>query len=189
MSLTNQKPSLYPGMLCNGVEFFAVESEMKFIANGEVKPILNLPYQIVELGHEHIDKEPDLLKALQEWHPNSKTSQFNQFLKCRYGGLDYSADLEDNQFKDGDYFHCSKRSTCKYNGVICLSPKYKGKKLTAIEIKLMQLLSTNLTNEVIAEKLTIPYGSFHKYKQVLYEKLEVQTKPEIALITKSLNLI
>ena len=189
MSLTKQTPSLYPGMLCNGVEFFAVESEMKFIANGSVQSLTNLPFPIVQLGNEEIEKDPEVEKALLEWHPKSSFSRLKQFLQCRYGGLDHSADLEDNQFKDGDYFHCKKRSTCKYNGIICLQPKYNGQSLTSLEISLMQKLSTNLTNEVIAEQLSLAYGSFHKYKQILYEKLGVQTKPEIALIAKSLNLI
>jgi DNA-binding CsgD family transcriptional regulator len=189
MTLTHPNPSLYPGMMDKGIEFFAVESEMNFINNGEVKSTIDLPSSIIQLGYEEIEKDKNLQSALQEWHPNSRFAQFNQFLSCRYGGLDYVADFENSQFKDGDYFECSKRSTCKFNGIICNSPKYNGKSLTAIEIKLMQLLSTSLTNEVISEKLELAFGSFHKYKQILYEKLGVQTKPEIALIAKSLNLI
>ena len=189
MTQTNQNPPLYAGLNCKGIEFFTVESEMKFIADGQLQCTSKLPYGIVQLANEEIAKDKTVENALLELHPNSSFKRMNQFLHCRYGGLDYSADFKNNEFKDGDYFDCQKRNTCKFNGILCQAPKYKEHTLTAIEISLMKLLSTNLTNEVIAEKLKLAYGSFHKYKQILYAKLGVQTKPEIALIAKSLNLI
>ena len=97
--------------------------------------------------------------------------------------------IENNKLKDGDYFECPKRATCKFNGVLCQAPKHKGNSLTEIEIKLMKLTSTVQTNETIAINLELALGSFHKLKQALYEKLGVQTKQEVALIAKSLNII
>jgi len=192
MTLTNtNQPTLYPGMNCKGVEFFAVENEMKFIADAEIKCITKLPFGIIQLANEEIDRHPEVSEALQEWFPTSKFARVYQFLQCRYGGLDHTADFENNQFKDGDYFHCPKRATCKFNGILCKAPQYNGASLTAMDIQLMIHLSGNLTNETIADLLHIPFGSFHKYKQALYKKLgpNMQTKQEVALIAKSLNLI
>ena len=121
---------------------------------------------------------------------NSVFDQQNQFLKCRYGGLDFSADIKDNHFQEGDYWDCPKRATCAFNGIICKAPTYNGQKLSPIDIKLMKLLSTNATNEVIADALNLALGTFHKLKKALYVKLNnIQTKQELALIAKSLNLI
>jgi len=190
MTLANQKPNLYPGMISSGVEFFAVEGERKFIANGKVECTTNLPAGIIQLAEEKIKKNPNVEKALLEWHPNSSFKRVDQFLHCRYGGLDFTADFEDNTFKEGDYFDCPKRANCKFNGILCHAPKYNGNSLTPLDIKLMKLLSTTLTNETIAEMLHLAYGSFHKFKQALYSKLgNIQTKQELALITKSLNII
>lgn len=190
MTLINNAPSLYAGMNCSGIELFAVESEMKFIADKKVQSILNLPYGIRQLTQEEINKDEAVKHALQEMHPNSVFDQQNQFLQCRYGGLDFSADIKNNQFQEGDYWDCPKRATCAFNGIICKAPTYKGQKLSPIDIKLMKLLSTNATNEVIADALNLALGTFHKLKKALYAKLDnIQTKQELALIAKSLNLI
>ncbi|WP_341221894.1 hypothetical protein [Polaribacter atrinae] len=195
MTLTNQKNTFYPGMISSDVEFFVVEDEMKFISEGEIKSTRKLPFSIIQLTQEEIEKDAAADAALNEWHPESEFKRQNQFLKCRYGGLDFSADIEDNKFKDGDYWDCPNRSTCKYNGIICKPPKYNGVSLNIIDIKLMKLLSTTLTNETIAAMLKLPFGSFHKHKQSLYAKLgdspnnPIQTKQEVALIAKSFNLI
>lgn len=188
MTLTKQ-PSVYPGMLCSGIEFFAVESEMKFIADGAINSLRNLPSAIATIVDEAIETDLEVEAALKEWHPASKFERRQQFLACRFGGLDFTADIEHNKLKDGDYFDCPLRETCKFNGVLCKAPKYNGKALTAIEIKLMKLTSTTQTNETIAINLSLALGSFHKLKQALYEKLGVQTKQEVALIAKSLNII
>lgn len=189
MTLTNQQPTLYPGMICSGVEFFAVESKLKFISDGKIECISKLPFSIIQITQEEIAKNDQVSEALHEWHPNSKFDRLIQFLHCRYGGLDHAADMENNHFKEGDYWDCPNRKTCKFNGLICKAPIYNGNMLTPLDIKLMKLTSTTLTNETIADHLDIPFGSFHKFKQTLYAKLGVQTKQEVALIAKSLNII
>lgn len=190
MTLTNPQPTLYPGMLDKGIEFFAVESEMKFIANGKIKCTTKLPDSILQQIAQEISKNKEVEAALIEWHPNSKFDQQNQFLKCRFGGLDVSADMENNQFKEGDYWDCPNRANCKFNGLICKAPTVNGQELTPLEINLMKMLATTLTNETIAIELNLPFGSFHKHKQALYAKLgNIQTKQENALIAKSLNII
>lgn len=195
MTLTNQKNTFYPGMINSGVEFFLLEEEMKFISEGEIKSTRKLPFAIIQLTNEEIKKDVEAEAALNEWHPDSEFKRQNQFLKCRFGGLDFSADIENNEFKDGDYWDCPSRFTCKYNGILCKLPKYNGVELNELDIELMKLLSTTLTNETIASKLKLAFGSFHKHKQSLYAKLgesqnnPIQTKQELALIAKSLNLI
>lgn len=191
MTLRNQthQPALYPGMNCKGTEFFTVESEMKFITNGKVDTMLNLPYSIRQLTKEEIKREPAVEQALLKMHPTSEFNRENQFLKCRYGGLDFSADIKDNKFTEGDYWDCPNRGKCPFNGIICKAPTYNGQKLTQVEINLMKLLSTNAINKVIAETLLLADGTFHKLKKELYKKLNIQTKQELALIAHSLNLI
>tara|TARA_R110002126_G_scaffold291063_2_gene450236 strand:+ start:36210 stop:36779 length:570 start_codon:yes stop_codon:yes gene_type:complete len=189
MTHTQTSNSLYPGMLCKGVEFFAVEGEMKFIKDGHVLPLNQLPFAIIQLGNEEIESHPEVAKALQEWHPNSKFNQLQQFLQCRYGGLDFSADMENNQFKEGDYWNCPSRKTCPFNGIICKAPKVNNQELTALEIDLMILKSTNKINQVIADELNLALGSFHKASKILYQKLGVQTRQEITVKAHELNLI
>jgi DNA-binding CsgD family transcriptional regulator len=189
MTHSQTNNALYPGMIDNKVEFFAVEGGMKFIKDSEVQCTTKMPYSLIQLGYEEIAKEPEVEKALQEWHPNSKFNQLQQFLKCRYGGLDFSADMENNQFKEGDYWNCPSRKTCPFNGIICKAPKVNGHELTVLEIDLMILKSTNKTNQVIADELNLAFGSFHKASKILYQKLGVQTRQEITVKAHELNLI
>jgi hypothetical protein len=57
------------------------------------------------------------------------------------------------------------------------------------EIKLMQLSSTELTNDVIAEEMNMPLGTFHKAKAQLHQILGIQTKQGITKICSFFNFI
>ncbi|WP_372744315.1 LuxR family transcriptional regulator [Lutibacter sp.] len=189
MALTKQ-PNLYPGMNDAGFEFFIVEDEVKFIANSKISNFTELPFGIIQIIEEEIENNKAIKMALLDWYPNSKYDRLKQFVKCRFGGLDFEADIINHQLQPSEYVECPIRSKCEHNGVLCKAPEYNGSKLNAIDIQLMKLLTTPLTNEVIAEQLNLPLGSYHKYKKLLYEKLGfIQTKQELTIIAITLNII
>jgi DNA-binding CsgD family transcriptional regulator len=189
MTLTEMFPKLYPGMYCSGIEFFIVEDEVKMIANGKVSNFTELSFPVIQLLRETIEKDSVLKMALMDWHPNSEYKRLEQFAKCRFGGLDFEADIKENVLQSGEYWDCPLRATCPSNGLVCKAPKYNNQDLTPVDIALMKMTSTSATNEVIAEELHLHFGTFHKLKKALYDKLKVQTKQEVALIARSLNLI
>ena len=191
MALAKQnEPNLYPGMNDSSIEFFSVEGEVKVISNRKIKDFTETPFAIIQLLKEEIEADKKLKMALLDWHPNSEFARIEQFAKCRFGGLDFKPDIQHNNLQEGEYWNCPIRNNCPNNGVVCNHPKYNDIPLTSDDIKLMQLLSTNLTNEHIAFQMQKAFGSYHKLKQSLYEKLGgIQTKQEVALIAKSLNLI
>ena len=53
----------------------------------------------------------------------------------------------------------------------------------------MQLSSTELTNDVIAEEMNMPLGTFHKAKAQLHQILGIQTKQGITKICSFFNFI
>jgi DNA-binding NarL/FixJ family response regulator len=57
-------------------------------------------------------------------------------------------------------------------------PIINGQRITKEEIKLLQLSSTDMTNEVIAEEMNLCLGTFHKLKKHVYAWLGIQTKQE-----------
>jgi len=188
MTLTNSK--LYPGMNDSGLEFFTVESEVKIIQNGKISAFTELSFAIIQVLKEAISKDKELKMALLDWHPNSEYNRLEQFAKCRFGGLDFTPDIKNNKLQKGEYKECPLRATCPNNGIVCKLPSFNGIELELNDIKLMKLLSTDLTNENIAEQMGVPFGSYHKIKKALYQKLgNVQTKQEIAIIATRLNLI
>lgn len=191
MTLAKQhEPNLYAGMNDSNVEFFTVEGEAKVIANRKIKDFTETPFAIIQILSEAIEKEKPLKMALLDWHPNSRYKRIEQLVKCRFGGLDFQADIKNNTLQEGDYWKCPNRATCSNNGIVCKAPKYNNVELSPLDVSLMELLSTNLTNEVIADKLNLALGSFHKAKKILYAKLGgIQTKQELALIAQRLNII
>ena len=179
----------HPGMGCPNTEFYVSESETLIIENNRITPFAEISEENKRILQYEINSDHLVLNALFEMHPNSEMKRLEQFTRCRLGGLDYQADIIDGKLQDGEYWECPERGNCKSEGILCRLPTYNGKRLEMNEIKLLQLTATNKTNEVIAEDLNLPLGSFHKFKKSVYKKLKIQTKQEGVVISFFLNLI
>lgn len=186
MTTTNRT---YPGMLCTGTEFFTDNDGLKIIQNGKVLSFCETSLDTLAFLHKTIQKDKAANLELHDMHPNSKFKRIEQFVKCRFGGLDFKPDIKDGVLQDGEYWDCPKRGSCKSEGILCKLPTYNGARLEPKEIKILQLMATDKKNNVIADELNLPLGSFHKVKQVLYLKLGIQTKQEGVMISFFLNLI
>lgn len=181
--------TLFPGMATTATEFFIDQKELKFIHSGRILPFTELSFGIIRILEEKINQDKFLKLELFDMHPTSKMKRIEQFAKCRFGGLDFRADIIDGDIQEGDYWECPLRGSCKSEGILCKLPTYNGLQLQKQDVKLMQLLATDKTNEVIADEMQLPLGSFHKAKKNLYEMLNVQTKQEVVIISIKLNLI
>ncbi len=188
METTTQK--FYPGLLGPDIEIFNDKEQLKILHNGQVKPFSAAPYSVIAILLEKLESEPETKAILQEWHPDSTMNQVHQFARCRFGGLDFEADIRDNQLQDGEYHPCPHRGSCSAEGILCRLPMVNGTRLTLQLVKLMRLLSGTDTNEVIAEKMQMPLGSYHLLKKQLYAILGgVQTKQEVALKSRDLTIV
>lgn len=189
METSSQK--FHPGLLGPDVEIFNdADSGLKFLSNGQVKPFSQAPFALISILLEQLEREPEAKKILQDWHPDSPMKQIHQFAGCRFGGLDYEADIKDNQLQDGEYHPCPQRGGCSAEGILCKLPTINGNRLSMPMVNLMRLLSGTDTNEVIAEKMNLPLGSYHLLKKTLYALLgNVQTKQEVALISRDLTIV
>lgn len=181
---------VYPGMLCSGIEFFKDENEqLKIVHSGRVESFSEAPYAVVQTLVDALAREIESKNILTEWFPDSNVARLEQFAWCRFGGLDFQSDIKENRLQDGEYHPCPKRGNCPGEGILCKLPLYNGIRLTVPMVKLMKMLCGNDTNEVVAEKMEMPLGSLHELKKKLYELLAVQTKQELALIARNLNLV
>jgi|SRR5690606_22815415 len=182
---------MYPGMISHEIELFVVENELKFIQNGKVSSFAELPYATFQLLRETIATDTEVQLHLKQMHPTSEYRRIEQFAKCRFGGLDFTGDIcnETGTVQDGEYWDCPLRGKCMSEGILCKMPKVGSNRLTPVEIKLIQLTTTDKTNEVIAEEMQLPLGSFHKSKKNLYEKLNISTKQCLTKLALSMNII
>lgn len=187
--MTKNRNKIYPGMIDNSVEFFVFNDQLNAIQNGVIKNFTDFSFSLISLIKEEMETDEAALEALMQMHPGSNLRRIEQFTKCRFGGLDGTPDIKDGVIGEGDYWDCPVREHCQFNGTICKAPQYNGQELTPVDIEIMKSSATTKTNEVIAEEIGVPYGTFHKIKQNLYSKLEVQTKQEVAVIAVLMNFI
>jgi DNA-binding CsgD family transcriptional regulator len=187
--MTTQNNRMYPGMGCNSIEFFVSENETKIIQSGKVLPFCEISLGTMRVLEEEIHKDLAVKLELHDMHPFSKMKRIEQFARCRFGGLDFEGDIKEGKLQDGEYWACPNHGNCKSEGILCKLPTYNDQRLTKQDVELLQLTATNLTNEVIGEKMNLPMGSFHKAKKFLYKKLAIQTKQEGVMISFLLNLI
>lgn len=180
---------IYPGLLCNSIEFFVAGTRLKVLSGGQVKDINDASYCQQQVLKEAIKKEPAVNAMLHDWYPDSEMQRIIQYGSCRFGGLDYQPDYQNSQLQDGEYSFCAARGMCPGEGVLCKAPKCRGTELSFQEINLLQLLAGKDTNEVIAEKMEMPLGSLHPFKQKVYQKFNIQTKQEAAMVVRDLNLL
>lgn len=190
--MTHQFPTLnrvYPGMANSSTEFFTVDNEVKIIQNSKISAFTEISFATIQMLTEEINADVPAKLELHDMHPTSQMKRLEQFAKCRFGGLDFQADIQDGKLQDGEYWDCPKRGTCKSEGILCKLPTFNSQKLIPLEVELIKATSTDKKNTLIADELKIPLGSFHKAKQILYNKLGVQTKQEVVRIGIFLNII
>lgn len=184
-----QAAKVYPGLLCNSLEFFRDGFTTRFFSDGRVRTFSELPSYYVDIIREYISQHADIDTALKLFEPDSEVKRLEKFCECRFGGLDFKADIKDGVLQDGDYWECPVRDICPGANIVCKPLTYNGHVISVIEIKLIRLLATDFTNEVIADELSLAQGTLHLFKKNLYQKLDVKTKQELTLIGVELNLL
>lgn len=180
----------YPGMINSEIEFFTTGETLTFIQNGKMLPFSKIDSTIYKMLKDEMHKDIDAHLALMDWHPNNEQMQVEQFTKCRYGGLDFNADITaSGRVQKGEYWECPLRTNCKSAGLVCKNIKVHHQPITIDEVQLIKLLVTDMTNDVIAMELKIALGTLHLKKRVLYEKLEISTKQELTIFAFQYNII
>lgn len=179
----------YPGMTDSAVEFFVKDNVVKVIHSGTITEFTDLSIAFIEMLRDNIKDDILVNSELKRWYPNSEIKRLEQFVKCRFGGLDFQADIKDGVLQDGEYWDCPMRGKCRSEGILCKLPIHNGKRLTQQDVTIIQLASSDMTNDVIAETMKIPLGTLHKEKKGLYRWLKIPTKQHLALLAKNMNLI
>lgn len=183
---------MFPGMGDSFTEFFITIKEtpsLNIIQNGKILPFSDISFSTMKILDEAIHQDKKVNLELHDMHPTSKMKRIEQFAICRFGGLDFTGDIEEGRLQNGEYWDCPLHGSCKSEGILCKLPTYNEQRLSTQEVQLLKLLTTDKTNEAIAEETKMAMGSFHKAKRILYNKLGIQTKQEATKIAYLLNLI
>ena len=178
---------LYPGMLDNSKEYFEAEGNVFLISNGMVQRFDDVQY------HEEleliIETEPKLKQTLLKLVGNREKDQQKKLAKCRFGGLNLTADFSDDSKSTNDYRNCQKRGNCIGENIVCHPIKINGIEVSELEINLLKELATDKKNEAIASDLNLPLGTFNVTKTSLYRKLDIYNKPQSVFILMKEGLL
>ena len=178
---------LYPGMLDSSKEYFEAEGNVFLITNGMVQRFDDVQY------HEEleliIETEPKLKQTIQQIVSDNVKDQQKQLAKCRFGGLNLTADFSDDSKSTNDYRNCQKRGNCIGENIICHPIKINGIEVSELEINLLKELATDKKNEAIASDLNLPLGTFNVTKTSLYRKLDIYNKPQSVFILMKEGLL
>ncbi len=182
---------IYPGMCDDSLEIFFHEEtkSLKAIYQGKTINYRDLPKKATQFLEDIIEYEPETADFLQSQFPNNRDAQKEMLAKCRFGGLNFIADVHDNLEVKSDWINCQIRETCKGCGIVCRPMEYNGELLTETDIKAIQLLSTSLKNEAVIDELHMHLGTFHVYKTNLYKRFGgINTKQELTRVGVELGV-
>ena len=181
----------YPGMCDDSLEIFFHEEtkSLKSIYQGKTINYHELPKKATAFLDEIINREPETADFLQSQFPNNIDAQKELLAKCRFGGLNLTADFSDDSKSTNDYRNCQKRGNCIGENIICHPIKINGIEVSELEINLLKELATDKKNEAIASDLNLPLGTFNVTKTSLYRKLEIYNKPQSVFILMKEGLL
>jgi DNA-binding CsgD family transcriptional regulator len=113
--------------------------------------------------------------------------RLRKFVFCRYGGFDDQADIEGDKFHP-EYFDCGKRGNCPVEGRLCHHIKAANGFLTPREIEIIKLISQDLADKEIADKLGISFHTASTHIVNIRKKLNAFTKVGIATFAVQKNI-
>ena len=164
---------IYPGMLDSSKEYFNSGTNVMMIHNGSTKNFDDVP-EHPELAKMILD-DKDLQAVLQQWHGNDAKQQQKTLARCRFGALNFFADINDDELTH-DYIDCPERGKCAGENIICQPPVVNGEQISDCELAILKEVSGDDTNIAIAKKLGLPLGTLNVKKTNLYQKLGLYTK-------------
>ena len=177
------------GLTDKGVEFFVDHDKIKATYDGKIVFLSELPEEILEHIRSYMLTKPLALKALNEMNIINDMPMIEQFIKCNFGGYDFTPDISTDKEIKSEYWDCGKRGYCNYEGKLCGGIKVVNGVLSQREIDVIKLISKGKLDKEIADELNISISTVSSHKQNIQEKTGLQTKTEIAVFAIHKNLI
>lgn len=187
--METQLNKVFPGLMCDSLEFFNTGKDLMYFNKGRLRSFKELPFSYVQVIREKIKADPAIQSELMQMHPDSEMKRIEQFAICNFSGLDHEPDIQNGILQEGEYWNCPMRGSCIAEGILCKPLTYNGQPINAVEITMIKLLVTKMTNETIADTMLLPLGTFHMFKKHLYDKLKISTKQELTRIADRINII
>lgn len=170
------------GILDQGTEFFSVGGTLHATHRGQVLHFADLPKGIKNKVRQELKDDPDALEAIKQW---GVADPLEQFVECRYGGNDSTADLTAGGQLRPDYHHCGRRGQCPFEGRICIN-KFG---ISPREMTVLRLIAQGKMQKEIADILQISEVTIAKHRKKLFQKTGAQCSVDLTRIALQNNFL
>lgn len=142
----------------------------------------NFNHDLIAFLKRQLAEDSDAQEGLIKMHRTAE--DWEQFGICRYGGFDNKPDFNiDSGETTHDFYDCPLRGSCPGEGLVCKSiicgiDEVTGDTIiiNAAEIRVLKLMSQDLTDIMIADKLDISEHTVRKHLANLRLKLNMHSK-------------
>ncbi|AEV34191.1 response regulator containing a CheY-like receiver domain and an HTH DNA-binding domain [Owenweeksia hongkongensis DSM 17368] len=172
MSNTNQ---IQAGVADRGLEIFNQGDRTLATYAGHTYKFKDLPNHILNLIRMDLALNERAQKALIQWGYSDESERLEKYASCRFGGIDLFPDVNTCGELTPDHHDCPSRSSCPFNGVICVKPAGVNGEISPREMEVLKLIAMDYMEKEIAEKLEITQTGVAKHRKALFNKIGVQS--------------
>jgi DNA-binding CsgD family transcriptional regulator len=114
--------------------------------------------------------------------------RLEKFISCRFGGFDNKPDVDQEKNTTPEYLECPSRGSCPVEGKLCKHIKVMNGYLTPREITIIKLISRDLADKEIADRLGISVNTMAKHRVNIEHKINANSKVGIATFAVQKNI-
>lgn len=181
--------NLPAGLLDGNCEFFSDGTDVYALYDGKTWKFEEFPAELIEMLNNDIQKYPDAIVSLIELDLVDPTIMLKQYARCRFGGFDGEADIENGQLIHTEYWECGLRGKCKHEGKLCQSIKVGDKFLTKREIEVLKCIGEGMLDKEIAAHLNISELTVPGFTKSIREKTGLSRKADLMKFIVKKNII
>lgn len=177
------------GTLDANFEFFESNEELFFLHKGKTQKFNQLHTEFLDILRFDLEEHPKALKAMNEIGIINPIAQVKQWALCNFGDFDLKADLTSEGVTIHEHVHCSKRGTCKFEGLICQPVLTDNGTLTPREIQIIKLIVKDMLDKQIADMLGISTATVQVHISHIETKIGCHSKAGITAFAFQNNIV
>ncbi len=171
-----------------GIEFFLVNGEIQFVQDGAQHLFCELDATIATMLKNELANDPKALRGLEILGIVDPIEQLKQFIYCRFGDFDKTADITSGGVLNSEYWDCGNRP-CPADGLLCQLPHCTNGNLTRRETEIIREVGSDKSNKMIAAKFNRSKLTIDTQLRTIAHKLGCFTKLGISSFAGAHNLL
>lgn len=177
------------GLIDSSYEFLYYKGHLMFLHAGRMRSFNAIPEEIRNKLTSYINSNPEISQALDGMGLIDQIERLRKFVQCHFGSLDSIPDIAISGDLSEEYVNCPARVLCKYEGILCSKVKAAFGYISFREIEVIQAMSQDLPNKMIADQLGITTATVSTHIQNIHSKTGCHSKYGIIAWASQNNLI